>query len=182
MKSSCPKCESSNTYQQDGQNACMMCGSRWPIVGTSSPILPAAPDQQEKTSVSKSKKKPCRNCGRVMTIPCHGLCGGCYGAVYGKYKKGTPEYDKALEDAKARLTDPNHSPYSRKRKKTEPLVVAAICTDNPEKAVEDIPVEHALLKDELTGVALIIDKLRAERDFYSSMIAKIDQAIEILRP
>lgn len=195
----CPKCGSRNTYQQDGENHCMMCGSIWSVGSTCPAKAPAAPSQKEEIPVSESKKKPCRNCGRVMTIPCDGLCGGCYGAVYGKHEKGTPEYDKALADAKARFTDPNYDPHRRKHSEKIAPPSVVICMDNSEKAA-DIPVKKmppeilnherltewarkkTPLQDAFTRMPLIVDKLRAERDFHSAMIEKINKAIEILQP
>lgn len=54
-------------------------------------------------------KKACRNCGREKNIVCDGLCGGCYGSVRGM-EKDTPEYFKALADAKKRFNDPDYKP------------------------------------------------------------------------
>jgi hypothetical protein len=96
----------------------MMCGQRWPIVSepTQATVKETAAEQMEETDSAKnSRKKACRNCGRIMTIPGDGLCGGCYGAVKGKFTKGTPEYDTALAQAKIKLTDPNFKPGNNRR-------------------------------------------------------------------
>jgi hypothetical protein len=84
----------------------MMCGKRWPPSRLS--IVVKRESKQEKGESRMSTTKECRNCGRVKVIQADGMCGGCRGSVYKKYEKGTPEYDAALADAKARFTDPDH--------------------------------------------------------------------------
>jgi len=124
-KTQCIKCGSGNTYQQDGENACMMCGSRWPIVlePTRAEEKIMTEQAKENSPAEKSKRAACRNCARVMTIPGDGLCGGCYGAVHGKFTKGTPEYDAALAAAKIKLTDPNFKTGNNRSKKISKIVM-----------------------------------------------------------
>lgn len=124
-KTQCIKCGSGNTYQQDGENACMMCGSRWPIAlePTQAEEKIMTKQAKENLPAEKSKRAACRNCERVMTIPGDGLCGGCYGAVHGKFTKGTPEYDAALAAAKIKLTDPKFKIGNSRSKKISKIVM-----------------------------------------------------------
>jgi hypothetical protein len=107
----CPKCKSTNTYyDDDGMMACIKCAERFPLFGKiesiSNPkITEESMAEETKKKRSKSKLRPCRNCGRVKKIIGDDLCGGCYFAVR-IWKKGTPVYDQRLADAKKRFTDP----------------------------------------------------------------------------
>jgi hypothetical protein len=128
----CPKCQSPNTYTQDGQNACMMCGKRWPL----QLIL-------TRKEIPMSKKGNCRNCERESTIVADGLCGMCYGHVHSKYAKGTPEYDQALAEAKKKvaqweslpekksITDLQTKKRGRKPKSPDSLSAKPIEPKNP---------------------------------------------------
>jgi len=105
MNAHCPKCQSNNTYFDGVDNACRTCGERWPLGG----FLPAMLLKIDKKPMPDAKpKKVCRNCQRDKKIVGDGLCTGCYSVVYGKYKKGTAEYDEVLAEAKKRFTDPSY--------------------------------------------------------------------------
>ena len=75
-------------------------------------------------------KKACRNCGRIAEIQSDGLCGRCYYNVWKKnLKKGTPEYDAALAEAKIKYTDPNYrliSPEQIQAEKTNNVKTNAV--------------------------------------------------------
>lgn len=182
-KTQCIKCGSGNTYQQDGENACMMCGSRWPIVlePTQATVKETAAEQMEETDSAKnSRKKACRNCGRIMTIPGDGLCGGCYGAVHNKFTKGTPEYDAALEKAKIKLTDPNFTPGNNRRGiKQKKNIIKNITTETVQGESLVAPALKYLndLNDPITTT---IAHLKAEVLKNDQRRAKLSQAIEIL--
>jgi len=53
-KTICPKCQSKNTYYESGNYACMMCGKRWPMEGTT-PIV---------VRISRKTTKNCGYCGK----------------------------------------------------------------------------------------------------------------------
>lgn len=58
----------------------------------------------EKGENMQGERKPCRNCERVMTMQQDNLCGGCNESVRrARVKKGTPEYDQVLAQAKERF-------------------------------------------------------------------------------
>ncbi len=197
-KMQCIKCGSGNTYRQDGENACMMCGSRWPIVLKQPPMDMAdeysrseeKETMEEKETVKKEdppvkndKRKACRNCERMMTIPGDGLCGGCYGAVKGK-SKGTPEYDAALAQAKIKLTDPNFKPgnnrrnYKAKHKSLPPpskkSSVSDTLTPQPSNDANPTNIEKASL------ITAAIEFLKTEMLKNDQKQTKLSQAIQIL--
>lgn len=194
-KTQCIKCGSGNTYQQDGENACMMCGSRWPIVlePTQATVKETAAEQMEETDSAKnSRKKACRNCGRIMTIPGDGLCGGCYGAVHNKFTKGTPEYDAALEKAKIKLTDPNFKTGNNRSKKISKIVmpplfprldsslcVAEIAIVKQGKTLPPPPLNQQSSK-EVSPISAAIAHLKDQVHKNEEKQAKMRQAIEIL--
>lgn len=59
------------------------------------------PEKKEVVMTAKGRKSRCKNCGRIMAIQSHGMCGLCNNAVKGLVE-GTPEYIAALKDAKER--------------------------------------------------------------------------------
>ena len=138
-KVQCPKCGSKFTYIDDGQNACKYCGERWPING-------AAPIVYKKLSeedILMSEKRVCANCERPKPIIGRGLCGGCYYAARKAGEPGSPEYIKALAEAKKRFTDPDYKSGrggNRRTKKLSPEKIKQhVCHSraggNPEKKV-----------------------------------------------
>lgn len=133
MTPRCPKCNALPAYIQEGAYACMMCGKRWPVNGVKPIVISKVEEDMS------SEKRECRNCGRKKQIVGDGLCGGCYSAVYAKHKKGTPEYDQALAEAKARFTDPGrkvHRPRGPKASKPAEATTASV-NDPPKPKKQD---------------------------------------------
>lgn len=181
----CIKCQSRNVYEQAGEYACMMCGKRWPVAGTVqiAPItITDVEEKREEIMVATNRKAACKNCGRNMTIQSHGRCGGCNNAIRG-LKAGSPEYIKALADAKTRFNQPGFkygNRYTVKRK--SPALNTAAAPAKPEtRPVKSQPV-HENKIDAACAMANIIDKLRAERDFHLNMMEKCQKAISALNP
>lgn len=191
-KTPCIKCGSGNTYQQDGENACMMCGSRWPLVLETTQAgekAIVAEQAKENSPAEKSKRAACRNCARVMTIPGDGLCGGCYGAVHGKFTKGTPEYDAALAAAKIKLTDPNFKTGNNRSKKISKIVMPRRLDSSLRGAETAIvkqgetlppPSLKSAIKQSSTPISAAIAHLKDQVHKNEEKQAKMRQAIEIL--
>lgn len=160
----CPKCSSPNVYQQDGENACMMCGTRFPRQFIK---------KEETVGEKKRDKKVCRNCERVAVISGDGLCGRCYYAVWKvSLKNGTPEYDAALAEAKIKIMDPYYRikrpgqilPENIKKLKTKAKVLLKIKRNGGDP--------------EMSGV---IATMQMERERLLAKADKLAQAIELLQ-
>lgn len=172
MKVLCQKCKSPNIYKQDGELCCMMCGKRTPIT-IAAPIIKT----EKKEKKLMTRKKECRNCGRLMVIQQDYLCGGCHGSVKG-IVKNSPEYLSALDEAKKRFTDPEYkrgrSKNIKNMEKAEP-VKRAIGT----VAINKDHEEYDIKKDFHRSPAL--DLLVFERDCLQNRVSKLNQVIDILR-
>lgn len=104
-------------------------------------------------------KGTCTNCGREGNLQSGGHCSFCYSARKG-LEKGTPEYDRALAEAKKRFNDPNHKRRGWK-KVTKPGKNAAI--------------KHGGLSKDA-----IIEHLQEQRDEHLLAAKKLDEAITLL--
>lgn len=118
----CPKCGSQGLFRDDDRVnglvaiACRFCGHRiYPGGGV-------AVIENEEEAMSK-EKKPCRNCGRVLTIIGDGCCFVCYKA--GKWLAGE-EKERALAAVKARIqATGGHLRGRRKQRKAKQSAAAA---------------------------------------------------------
>jgi hypothetical protein len=125
--------------------------------------------EETKKKRSKSKLRPCRNCGRVKNIIGDDLCGGCYFAVR-IWKKGTPVYDQRLADAKKRFTDPDYKERGgcRHKKKTKAITSNLTAPDPEKKATKQL--------ENIT----VTDMMIAERDLLLDRVQRLNTAIELL--
>ena len=118
-------------------------------------------------------KKACRNCGRIAEIQSDGLCGRCYYNVWKKnLKKGTPEYDAALAEAKIKYTDPNYRLISPEQ--ISPEKINKLKT----KAKVLFKIKHNGGDPEMSGV---IATMQMERERLLAKADKLAQAIELLQ-
>jgi len=139
-KTQCIKCGSGNTYQQDGENACMMCGSRWPIARPLVPPYPIAEDLRKRGSYSKdNKSKSCVNCGRNRWIAVDGLCDYCYKAAL-PFPRGSVEREDALAKAKKKVLNPSFGRHSRQRK----AVIVSVSPKESTVIKEVSPIKKAM--------------------------------------
>jgi hypothetical protein len=121
----CIKCTSRNVYFQDGQYACMMCGTRFYMASVKPIIIKKAED--EEMAVREYK-----NCGRIKTIVMKGMCGGCNGVVYRKYNEGTLEVDTSTT-----ITHPEHDPIKLPKGKYVVKVQKEATGKNTHASVKD---------------------------------------------
>jgi hypothetical protein len=160
-KLNCPKCESANTYIDDGMYACRTCGERW-LPQKYQPYNLKVTSNKRFGEEKEMATRACRNCGRVNKIIGDDLDSGCYFAVRG-LTKGTPEYNQRLAVAKAKFGDPN---YKRGGKRTLKKTV-----------------KSATAKVRSTNITegAVIDQLVETRDRHLAIAEKLTQAIELLQ-
>lgn len=130
MRIVCPKCQSGNTYFQDGEWACMMCGKRW------------HPQTKSTKGADVSKIGECVNCKRTTSLVAHGMCGMCYLSVHNKHEKGTAAYEEALKKAREKCQEmatlpESESPRKDRKTKKEPAKQKDISTDEALKKMDD---------------------------------------------
>ena len=125
------------------------------------------PDHKEENK----RRRACANCGRVMAIQSHNLCGGC-NSTHKKYN-GKLEYESEMLATAARLTGLNYE----RPEKINPDAKRGLA--HPEQKLSlDLTVKQAAL----IGIPKIIEQMRTERDAYLSEADKLAQAINILEP
>lgn len=147
------------------------------------------PEEQPIQKSPSGKKGTCCNCGRDKWIAGDGLCGTCWKAVW-DIKKDSPEYAAALAAVKECINSPSFKRRGGMRKKKVTAETSDQCDSLPAEAqpVPDLPVNapaelirgKSVLQSTFDGLAVVIDKLRAERDFCMARAEKITQAIELL--
>ena len=171
----CPKCGSRNTYRDGLDMACIMCGERWPVNGAAPVIYKKLSEEdKEMDKCSSGKKGTCCNCGRNKWIAGKGLCSTCLNAVKG-WLDGSPEYIKALADAKKRLTDPDYKSGrggNRRSKKLSPEKIKEAKTH-----VKALAIKQAGGDPNSAGIIAVIDM---KIIYHQNMIGKLKQAKEIL--
>lgn len=126
-------------------------------------------------------------------IQADGLCGGCNGAVYKKYEKGTAEYEVALAAAKARFTNPDYGRGHRKRLVNK-TVAASSQTTISKKRNKKTNLKHYEQSERLHARLKVIEKatprnsadpliipLIAERNALQKRVFKLNKAIEALQ-
>lgn len=136
MSKKCPKCQSPNIYQQEGKNACMMCGTRFPLnlkpdqevaslsaeKAKEKKIMPENEDaHSQETELGKIMVKArtgeigtCWNCVREKWIAGNGLCNTCFKAVK-SIPPDTEEYKVALAAVKERIESPDFRHHTQKK-------------------------------------------------------------------
>lgn len=156
----CPKCGSINTYVIDGMNACRMCGWRG-LPGTLKPYY-VRHSYGQKEEEEAMGEKGCSNCHRDLDNHYGGHCFTCYTARKG-LKKGTEEYNAALDAVRAKIADGGGRRGVTKKKM------------KPRAAKADAPCSN-----DFPGNAAVIDQLKEQREAYLAAAKKLDQAIELL--
>lgn len=165
----CPKCGDVNTYHDGAMFACRKCGNRWLPEGVKPYyVRHAHGDKKEEGIMSE---KGCSNCHRDMDTRYGGHCITCYNARKG-LTPGTPEYETALENIRAKIADGNLSKRGgnqRGGKKAKGV--------KPARAHD----QRAMLKSgQASTESAIIDHLIEQRDEFLAKARKLDQAIELL--
>jgi uncharacterized Zn finger protein (UPF0148 family) len=56
LKERCPKCNSPNVNQQDGQNDCMMCGTLFPLTYPSEALQPTTIKKEKLNNINFKKQ------------------------------------------------------------------------------------------------------------------------------
>jgi hypothetical protein len=155
-----------------------MCGELFPVPNYGAkPIIVVTKLSEEDETMEKSpsgKKGICCNCGREKWIAGKGLCATCLNAVKG-WLDGSPEYIKALADAKKRLTDQDHKSGRGGNHRTKKL--------SPDKIKEAKTHVRALSIKQSGGdpdTSYIIAKIDMKIEYHQGMIGKLKQAKEIL--
>lgn len=178
----CPKCGARPAHIQNGCYHCMMCGKDWPVSGAVliAPItIKDVEEKKEKIMEDQNRKKPCKNCERVMVIQSHGMCGACNGSVKG-LAPGSPEYLQKLAETKTRVTDRNYKGHGNRHTiKKQPKILS------PEK-IKKIKTHVKALQLKSSGevpadMALVIASMEMQRDSFMASADKIQKAIDILR-
>lgn len=173
MNQPCPKCQSPNTYTQDGQNCCMMCGKRWPINGQNQTIYQELTGRKRMEKTSSGKTGPCINCGRTKLIADRfGHCSSCCLAVK-DLDPGTAAYTAALASARERLSSGNvgRAPRARHAEKSPRKKAPAA-----RKSTLDMTIKEVAL----AGIPGVIERIRNERADYLAEAEKLGKAINLL--